>query len=161
FDYSPFTRPADDFFGHLDVNLDGAVSVAERTAASRFDGLDYLAALQGFQSFDVKNETTAAFDITQINKLISTTAIAVAAASATILHEQANGSFAAPAFPIHLAAGQAARFWTFYDPAVRSADHSTVTEQFPDWSGSKSTTNAPHTFPADDHLEVKTQVSAS
>jgi uncharacterized repeat protein (TIGR01451 family) len=160
FDYSPFIRPADDFYGHYAL----ASSALKKTL---------LDAWQPWQSFTITNTTASAFQITAIDKHIDTSKISVADQFVTVFRKQADGTLipVAPLDlqrqesaiavdpPIPVPSGQSIQFFAFYDPAIRDGDQ--VLEQHPDWFGAAKQTNAAHTFGADDHLSVATNLGGT
>ncbi len=140
FEYGALVRPADQFLDRLEVyqSSDPSNPLSDQT----------LSALRPWQAFQIRNTTGASFGITGINDSL------IAGRGAELLSVRqvaADGSLAAPQFPILVADGESAEFFVFYDPAIRSED--TVTEQFPDWLEADST---PHAFAASDRLVVET-----
>jgi len=154
FEYSPFVRPADDYFGHIDRNGDSIADAAEVGAQ-----FDLLAALEPWQSFSIPNQTDADFNITEITKSIQ----APGNSLVTVYRVLADGSLAEalpvasqPGTWISVPKGSTARFFAFYDPAIR--DGNTVTAQYPDWFSDQAT--PPHQFQPEDHLEILTDTAA-
>jgi uncharacterized repeat protein (TIGR01451 family) len=160
FDYSPFIRPADDFYGHY----------ALASSALKKPLLD---AWQPWQSFTVTNTTGSAFQITAIDKHIDTSKIAVAGQFVTVFRKQADGTLipVAPLDlqrqeseiavdpPIPVPSGQSIQFFAFYDPAIRDGDQ--VLEQYPDWFGANQQSHPAHAFARGDHLRVNTDSGAA
>jgi uncharacterized repeat protein (TIGR01451 family) len=153
FDYSPLVRPADDSLRRF-----GTLSAAQQQT--------YLTASRPWQSFPVTNNTGRPLRITAINKVIDTSLIAQAGQFVTIFQRLADGSLVTPTLPIDVPAGGSVELFAFYDPKVLNGD--TVPAQFPDWfddpatgATNESRTRPPHTFAADDRLEVATQFTDS
>jgi hypothetical protein len=134
FDYSPLVRPADAELQHVD--LDPALKPKLTSA------------LSPWQTFRVANNSTAAFTITDIQKNLDVSQIAVAAQFVTLR----DSNLASLTFPITVNGGETKEFFAFYDPAIRSADGATVLQQYPDWFDDPATptnesqTRRPHTF---------------
>jgi uncharacterized repeat protein (TIGR01451 family) len=179
FDYSPFIRPADDHFGHLDVNHDGVVDEMESDPFQRRDKRDYLGALDGWQSFTVTNDSGRPFDVVDITKHIDTSLIDRADEFVAVLQKQTdeNGMRLVPVpdsprIPVPAVDSldndndgmidepdeRSVQFYVFYDPAIRD-ENGNVQEglQYPDWFGDSQAENPAHTFARSDHLEVITQ----
>ena len=159
FVYSPFVRPADQHFAHA------------THPESRW-GPDLRTALEPWQSFTVDNTTGADFEITEIQKNIDTSRIAVADQFVSVFLKQgetfipildvepaANSSVIEVDPPIVVPSGEMVQFFAFYDPAIRDGDR--VIEQYPDWFGENKHTHAAHTFTRGDHLSVITNTDAT
>ena len=153
FDYSPFTRPADEHFNRFRI-------------ASESSKQKYLDAWQQWHSFRVENTTGRDMQVTEINEVFSSQPVhsqnPVSAAEFVTVYLRDGTSLSlladgALATPIDVPAGQSVELFAFYDPRLLESDGVTVIEQFPDWFGDKRDTNGSHTFARDDHLDIVTR----
>ncbi|MEX1027597.1 MAG: hypothetical protein WD049_06265, partial [Candidatus Paceibacterota bacterium] len=141
FDYAPFIRPADEQLRRFRL-LSGA------------DKTRYLSALMPWQSIDISNTTSGGFNIVGFD-----TSMIAAPGNQFVSVVDASGNLIGPENPVSVAAGSSIKLYAFYDPAIRNGD--TVIEQFPDWLGSKATTNGPHTFTRADQLVILTDANVT
>jgi hypothetical protein len=141
FDYSPFIRPADEQLRRFQDLPD-------------IDKPGYLAVLSPWQSIEITNTTGSRFNITGFD-----TSHIVAPGNLFVSVVDASGTLIGLSNLKTVEPDSSLKLYVFYDPAIRSGD--TVSEQFPDWQGSKIATNARHAFIAGDRLTILTDSSAT
>ena len=171
FEYSPFTRPANDLVGHLDTDWDGTIDLAEQEAnAELLTGLN----ATGWHSFHITNNTGTDFNIDHIERNIDVSQIGVADQFVTVFWRDDGENLVrvvpppeSSVSPILVADGETAEFLAFYDPAIRIREEHTVEEQYPEWYDDPDTTEneqetrPAHTFVPGDHLNVLTDTDLS
>jgi hypothetical protein len=136
-EYSPFVRPADDHFGHLD----------------RPYGADLLTTLRPWQSFRITNSTGTQFRITGIDLLDRSEQLVPQPFRQFVTITAPSGQ--PIQFPITVSNLETVELLAFYDPAIRSSEH---VLQHPAWLGPPT---PPHTFQDGDHLRIATDADVA